>query len=136
MNEIACYRYACIGLVGWIEASAKLPHSMRMLLADTDNDFHLAAIVIAELVDLCTKGRTSLKLVPLLQVLRDDERFIMHDFTAEMAMQTAKFASLPDIHDRCIVATTAEPVASGHDAVLVTKDKAIRDSGLVPTIWE
>ena len=97
---------------------------------------HLPAIVVAEIVDLCIKGRTGLKLAPVLAVLRDDERFVMHDLTAEIAMGTAKYAVLPDIHDRCIVATTAKVIELRGDAVLLTRDRAIRDSGLVPTLWE
>ncbi|MGD0387550.1 MAG: PIN domain-containing protein [Tepidisphaeraceae bacterium] len=123
-------------LVWWLEANHRLPASVRALLDNKELDLHLAAIVVAELVDLCVKGRTGLKLDPVLAVLRDDERFVMHDFTAEMAMGIAKYAALPDIHDRCIVAATAKLIESRGDVVLVTRDKAIRDSRLVPTMWE
>jgi len=123
-------------LVGWLEANHKLPASVRALLDNMELDLHLAAIVIAELVDLCAKGPTGLKLDPVLTILRDDEKFVLHDFTAEMAMGTAKYAALPDIHDRCIVATTAKLIESLDDVVLVTRDRAIRDSRLVPTSWE
>jgi PIN domain nuclease of toxin-antitoxin system len=123
-------------LVWWFEANHKLPASVRTLLDNKELDLHLIAIVVAELVDLCVKGRTGLKLEPVLAVLRDEERFVMHDFTAEMAMGMAKYAALPDIHDRCIVAATAKLIESRSDVVLVTRDKAIRDSRLVPTMWE
>jgi hypothetical protein len=72
-------------------------------------DLHLAAIVVAEIVDLCIKGRTGLRLEAVLAVLREDERFVMHDFTVEMATGTSKFAALPDIHGRCIVADALWP---------------------------
>jgi PIN domain nuclease of toxin-antitoxin system len=123
-------------LVWWLEANRKLPASVRAMLDNKELDLHLAAIVVAELVDLCVKGRTGLKLEPVLAVLRDDERFVIHDFTSEMAMGMAKYAALPDIHDRCIVAVTAKLIESRNDVVLVTKDQAIRNSKLVPTMWE
>jgi hypothetical protein len=109
---------------------------VRALLDNNALDLHLAAIVVAELVDLCVKGRTGLELDPVLAVLREDERFVIHDFTAEMAMGTAKYAALSDIHDRCIVALTANLIESRADVVLVTRDQAIRDSELVPTMWK
>jgi PIN domain nuclease of toxin-antitoxin system len=123
-------------LVWWLEANDKLPASVRTLLDNKELDLHLAAIVVAELVDLCIKGRTGLKLAPVLSVLRSDERFVMHDFTADMALGTAKYAALPNIHDRCIVAATAKLIESRGDVVLVTRDQAIRDSKFVPTMWD
>jgi len=87
-------------------------------------------------VDLCAKGRTSLKLDLVLAALRDDARIVLHDFTAAMALATAQYAALPDIHDRCIVAATVKLMASRRDVLLVTRDQAIRDSGLAPTLWE
>jgi len=123
-------------LVWWLEGNPKLPASVRALLDDEQFDLHLAAIIVAELVDLCVKGRTDLKLDQVLAVVRGDERFLIHDFTAEMAMATAKYTSLLDIHDRCIVATTAKLMESRSDVVLVTRDESIRDSKFVPTIWD
>jgi PIN domain nuclease of toxin-antitoxin system len=121
--------------VWWLEANSKLPAPIRALLDNKDLDLHLAAIVVAEIVDLCIKGRTGLKLEPVLAVLREDQRFVMHDFTVEMAIGTSKYAALPDIHDRCIVATAAKLIESGRDALLVTRDRAIRESRLVPILW-
>jgi PIN domain nuclease of toxin-antitoxin system len=60
-------------LVWWLEANDKLPASVRVFLDNKELDLHLSAVVIAELVDLCVKGRTGLKLDPVLAVLRDDE---------------------------------------------------------------
>ncbi len=123
-------------LVWWLEASQKLPATVKSLLDPRNTDLHLPVIVVAELVDLCVKGRTFLKLESILAILREEERFVIHDLTAEMAIGMVKYAQLPDIHDRCIVVTTAKLIELGHDALLVTRDRAIRDSGLVPTIWK
>ena len=123
-------------LVWWLEANPKLPLSVQKLLDDTDTDLHLPAIVVLELVDLCLKGRTALTLDPVLALLRDESRFVVLDLTAELVFLTAKCASLPDIHDRCIVATTAKLREMQRDTVLITRDQAIRKSGLVPTMWD
>ncbi len=40
------------------------------------------------------------------------------------------------LSNRCIIAATAKLIESRCDVVLVTRDKAIRNSRLVPTIWE
>lgn len=123
-------------VVWWLEGSAKLPTSIRTLLDGSEVDLHLPALVVAELVDICVKGRTELRLQPVTALLRDDERFVLHDLTGVMALDTAAYATLPDIHDRCVVVTTATLIAAGHEAVLITRDKAIRAAGTVPTLWE
>jgi PIN domain nuclease of toxin-antitoxin system len=52
-------------LVWWLEGNPKLSASVRAMLDKTELDLHLAAIVVAELVDLCIKERTGLRLNPV-----------------------------------------------------------------------
>jgi hypothetical protein len=78
------------------------------------------------------KGEDHPKAWTVARNLLADLRYVLHDFTSKMALNTAKHASLSDIHDRCIVATTASLLEMGHDAVLVTRDQSIANQGLCP----
>ena len=96
--------------------------------------FGVAAISTWEVALLAEKRRIALD-QDSLQWLRHATalpRIHLLELTVDIA---ARAASYPreiggDPADRLIVATTVE-----HDAKLVTKDRRIRASGLVPTIW-
>jgi hypothetical protein len=113
-----------------------MPQVLHALLDTKELDLHVPALVVAELVDIGLKRRTTIELAAMLNVLNRDARFVIHDYTAEMALKSARLGQLPDIHDRCIVATTASLLEEGKDVALVTPDRVIRESKLVPTLWD
>lgn len=118
-----------------LEGNPKLPVSLRHLINDPTNDLYLPALAVAELVDLIGKGRSPLNVRDLEAALQSDLRLTVIAMSEEIALRTARFIALLDIHDRCIVATTAKLIETLGQAVLVTRDQTIRDSGLVATIW-
>ena len=88
------------------------------------------AIVIAELVRLCEKGGIDTHISQIITTLRSRPGFLLTALTPEIATGIQPLMTLNDIHDRLIV---AEAIASG--AILITRDKVITDSGLVPVLW-
>jgi PIN domain nuclease of toxin-antitoxin system len=48
-------------VVWWLEGNSKLSSPVRASLENNDLDLHLPAIVVAEIVDLCIKGRTGFR---------------------------------------------------------------------------
>lgn len=52
------------------------------------------------------------------------------DFDYEAAIRLRDLASVPEMHDRMIVATALE-----YQAVLITRDESITASGFVKVIW-
>jgi PIN domain nuclease of toxin-antitoxin system len=66
----------------------------------------------------------------IISELRSRSNFQLLALLPETAAKIQDFRTLPDIHDRLIV---AETVLQG--ATLITYDKAITDSGLVNVIW-
>ena len=119
-----------------LEGNPKLPGSLRVLIEDPSTDLYLPALVVAELVDLICKGRSKLDLSDLDVAIKSDSRLIVLPMTDVIAMATGRFASLPDIHDRCIVATTAILLEAVPEVVLATRDRSILNPGMVPTTWE
>jgi PIN domain nuclease of toxin-antitoxin system len=116
-----------------VKEPAALPARIRRLLSDPAEVFGLADISLWEVATLSAKGRVDLGL-PLcdwfqraiaanLQVLPIDAETatVVHDLPAGFHGDPA---------DRLIVAT-----AVVHRLTLITADTAIRDAGLVPTIF-
>jgi predicted nucleic acid-binding protein len=106
------------------------------VIEDANSDLYLPAMVLAELVDLISKGKSPLTLAELEVALNSDARLAVLPLTGEIALSGVRFAALPDIHDRCIVATAAKLIELIPDAVLVTRDGTIRKFNLIPTLWD
>jgi PIN domain nuclease of toxin-antitoxin system len=119
-----------------LEGNTKLPASIRILIENSSIDLYLPALVVAEMVDLICKGKSRLDLPNLYAAIQSDARLTVVPMTEAIALATAKFATLVDIHDRCIMATTESLLQSIPDVALVTRDAPIRSSGLIPTLWD
>ena len=94
-------------------------------------------VSVASLVDLwyvtqTTKGISDAELAELREKISASPELSLHPIEEDVADATTAIPRdvLADPWDRFIVAT-----AKVLDVPLVTKDRAIRDSGLVPTIW-
>ena len=114
----------------------RLPDTARRRIEDPSVDLCLPALAVAELIDLISKDRSPLGMADLLAALRADDRLSVVPIDEPVAVLTERFVSLRDIHDRCIVVTTVRLIESGWGAVLVTRDRDVRATGLVPTLWE
>jgi PIN domain nuclease of toxin-antitoxin system len=88
------------------------------------------AIVLAELIMLIEKRRKSVDATSIFSALQAAPGFRLTALTPQTALRIQSLTVLSDIHDRLIV---AEALDSG--ATLITRDEAIRNSDLLPTIW-
>lgn len=94
-------------------------------------------VSVASLVDLwyvtqTTKGISDAELLSLREQINASPELSLHPIDEDIAYATTAIPrdTLADPWDRFIVAT-----AKVLDIALVTRDTAIRDSKLVPTIW-
>lgn len=81
---------------------------------------------------LVVKGRVSLDRAALdwIRASLATPSLVLLPITPEVATRAASLPLHGDPADRLIVAT-----ALAHDALLVTKDEAIRSSGVVRVVW-
>ena len=91
----------------------------------------VSPLVLAELVIIAEKQRVDFDLTAAIAMLRDVPGFRFVDLTTQTALRTQQLTSLPDIHDRLIVATALE-----YGATLLTADQAITFADVVPVAWE
>ena len=94
-------------------------------------------VSVASLIDLwyvtqTTKGVSAADLTHLREQITASPELSLHPIDEDVVDATTAIPRdvLTDPWDRFIVAT-----AKALDVPLVTRDQAIRDSGLVPTIW-
>lgn len=83
-------------------------------------------IVLAEALNIATKGRVVFDFDLLYQLVLNEPEFEIAEFGVEVFEETLRVKKIPEIHDRIIVAT-----AIFYGASLLTKDGVIRSSGEV-----
>lgn len=94
------------------------------------NQILVPAIVVAELIMMVEKRRTTLNAAHVITALESAIGFQLVPLTVPIVLRIQDAPTLPDLHDRLIVAT-----ALNFDATLITQDRAITQSGLTPILW-
>ena len=88
------------------------------------------AVVLAEIMYIAEKGKTSLTFGETLQKIEESDNFSIAPLDIEILKVAAKIGVVLEMHDRLIIAT-----ALYHDVSLVTKDDQIRTAGICSTLW-
>lgn len=89
----------------------------------------IPTIVLGECLYLVDDGRIELDFGDLLATIKGSRNFVPVSFDFGV-MELLPEIRLNELHDRIIVAT-----AKMLKAVLITKDKTIRESKIVDTVW-
>ena len=135
MSELVTDTHA---LLWHLYLPSRLGAAARAAFAETDagrNRIYIPALVVAESLMVVQKGRLEgvelETLVAHLGAAFRSDNYVLSDLEARMVLDSHPFAVIPDIFDRLIV---VEAVSRGLS--LLTRDPVIRDSGLVPTVWD
>jgi hypothetical protein len=90
-------------------------------------------IVLAEAHHMIFRGKTKLVWSDIVRALEMDVRLLPLDLTVDVV---ARISHELEMHDGIIVATALMlEDAAGEEVRLITRDRRIRDSGLVETVW-
>ena len=123
-------------IVWYVQGSKRLSERAGEVLAEAEAERSLV-VSVATLIDLwyvsqTTRSVTAKQLAALRQRLGSSGAVALEPVTAAIADATTTIprASVADPWDRLIMAT-----AIALQVPLVTRDSAVRASGLVPTIW-
>ena len=131
---MALYAADTHALAWYWSGSDRLSSLAREILDGAMRSQHeiiVSPLVLAELVIIAEKQRVNFDLAAAIAMLKDVPGFRFVELTTETALRTQQFTTLPDIHDRLIVATALE-----YGATLLTADQAITVAGIVPVAWE
>ncbi len=91
----------------------------------------IPVIVLAELIYLFEKGRTTVSLSDVLAEIDQGENYEIVPLDRGQLEEVERWKGIPELHDRMIVA-----LARIKGAMLITKDQEIRESGLVSVVWD
>ncbi len=94
------------------------------------SQINIPAIALAELIMLAEKRHGAIDVTRIVSTLQNASGFKLTPLSPEIAIRIQTLNSLPDIHDRLIVAEALET-----SATLITRDQLIIASGLAPTVW-
>ena len=123
-------------VVWHLEGNPRLGSSARALIDDLSIELILPAIPFSEAIYIVEKGRCSIPSVPdLLNDLQNDSRIEIYPLTAGILHVGATLTSIPEMHDRLIVATGIYLQQLGDIVEIITKDKDITSSGLLSVRW-
>ena len=119
--------------VWFLTASPRLSQKAKSILSDPSNLIILPSIVMMEIKYLYQHKRITLSFEEALQQVETSENILLHPL--DISVVTIAPISL-DIHDAIIVGTAIQTAEEFAQTVsLVTIDKAITDSNLVPVVW-
>lgn len=94
-------------------------------------------IALAEAVDIVDKGRTKIPDVPiLLNRVLNDPRIELRPLNLETLQTSLQARTVPEMHDRLIVAAGLLLQQQGERVAILTKDVSITTAALLPVIWD
>jgi PIN domain nuclease of toxin-antitoxin system len=120
-------------LLWYLSGSERLGATTRVVLdgaANGENEVLVPAIVIAEFIRISEKYGGKIDVAQIISNLQEKPGFRFTHLTPEIVLGIRPLTTLPDLHDRLIV---AEAIAQ--NATLITRDKAITSSGLIQVVW-
>jgi PIN domain nuclease of toxin-antitoxin system len=123
-------------LVWYLEGNPRLGAAAKAAIDDPRSELVLPLIALAEATYIVERGRTSIPDVAnLLERVGGDSRIDIYPVTMSVFRRSLSLSTIPELHDRLIVATALEVQRAGHAVALLTKDSVIVPSGFVPIIW-
>jgi len=106
------------------------------VLADPKSSLILPITALAEACWVVSKGRTSLAdWRGVIQSVAADPRVQVLPLDAAIVQQAMSLPVELEMHDGQIVATALVLSNHGRDVRLLTMDRSIAKSGLLPTVW-
>ena len=99
-------------------------------IANGESTLLIPVIVLAELIFTVENKPIQADLDNILLAIQNSPNIEYVDFDYELALQLRDLTGIPEMHDRIIVAAAME-----HEAILITFDETIRESGLVKVVW-
>ena len=124
-------------LIWFLESNPRLGAAAKAVLDDHASELILPVIALAEAVDIVDKRRTKIPTVAdLLSDVANDVRLEVQPFSLEILQVSLQARSVPEMHDRLIVAAGLALQNQGEKVAILTRDVSITTSELLSVIWD
>lgn len=120
-------------MVWFLTEDSSLSVKAKSIFEDTEKGNSLiiiSTIVLGELLYLCEKKKIQDKFQEVINKLRNGTNYITYNLDMEIIIECKNLVRISDMHDKIITAT-----AKVLGATIITKDKEIKESDYVKTIW-
>ncbi|MEM9946855.1 MAG: PIN domain-containing protein [Cyanobacteria bacterium P01_D01_bin.36] len=122
--------------IWFVSGNRRLGESAKKVLSDKESELVLPAIAFAEAAWIVDKGKTGIPSVQiLLKAITSDSRVVVHPLNKAVIEKTLFLHAINEMHDRQIVATALVIQSKGEKVSLLTCDRNITESNLVPIVW-
>ncbi len=120
-------------LVWFLEKNSKLSNDAKLALLNAESQIIIPTIVLVEIAFLYARKRIKVDVSSILSEVASAENCIVYPLDEEVV---SRIPTALDIHDAIIVATgLLYRDLMGHNAAIVTKDKAIASANIIRTVW-
>lgn len=123
-------------LIWFLEGNSRLGTAAKQVLENQESKLILPAIALAEAAFIVERGKTSIPSVnDLHTAVNGDRRIVVYPLDRAIIEITNTLLSINEMHDRQIVATAIILKNNGEQVGVLTCDRNITTSGVVPIIW-
>ncbi len=123
-------------LIWFLEGNPRLGSNARTAIQDPASVLYLPIIALAEACWVVQKGRTGIASVAaLLADVDADRRIVLVPLDRAILDLSMTLAAINEMHDRQIAATALHLSTSSSQVPVLTCDRDITASGVVPIIW-
>jgi PIN domain nuclease of toxin-antitoxin system len=123
-------------LIWFLEGNQRLGTNAKAILSHPDSLLVIPATTLAEAVWIVERGRTSIPSAKdVISAVDADSRVIIYPLDKDVIEITMSLSVINEMHDRQIVATALLLLKKGEIVQLLSCDKNIIESGLVPIVW-
>ncbi|RUR76270.1 type II toxin-antitoxin system VapC family toxin [Chlorogloeopsis fritschii PCC 9212] len=123
-------------LIWFLEGNSRLGANANAILSNPDSQLVIPAITLAEAVWIVERGRTSIPSAKdLFSAVEADPRVLIYPLDKDVIEITMSLSAINEMHDRQITATAIVLASKGEIVQLLTCDRNITASALVPVIW-
>src|SRR5437762_3873041 len=120
----------------FVENNPRLGAAAKSAIDDRESELWLPAIALAEVFRVVELGRSKVATpAQILEAIRSEPRMRVMPVDLEIVELCLSVPVTLELHDRLIVATTLQSIRSGTPAMLVSADRMITASGVVPVVW-
>jgi PIN domain nuclease of toxin-antitoxin system len=123
-------------LIWFFEDNARLSLQAKTVLSDPNSQLILPAIALAEAVWIVDRGKTTIpSSTAILTDVLGDSRIRIYPLDSTIIEQTITLNAIDEMHDRQIVATAIVLQNQGQPVMLISCDRTITASNLIPILW-
>jgi PIN domain nuclease of toxin-antitoxin system len=123
-------------ILWYLEGNPRLAPAAKSIIDEPAAELVLPVIALAEAAFVVERRRSNIPSVAsLLASIQADPRIEVYPVTLEIFQQSLTAQTIPELHDRLIVATVLHLIRLGHSVRLLTRDSIITNAHLVPVVW-